>query len=248
MPTARTYAVGGYFAGEKSTALVPTDWKGDGTIPGVIYCHGYGEDGLIPTLPAQNGQFSNLTALVAAGYPVLACDLGGSLWGYDPFRARVDSAITYLQGTVGAKAGKVVVVGTSMGGLGALVYAANNPTKVSGVVGIGPTSDMQHVVSNNDGGLAAIVNAAYPGGYSDATYGATFNPQVLAAAGKFTMPVRLWIGSADTTVIPSTVTTLANTIGANATISYLSGGHAESTWFEVDSTALVKFVKTSTGT
>ena len=241
--THTTYCVGGYYTGEQSIAMVPEGWLGDGTVTGIVYCHGYGADALSPMLPEQHGQFGNITALVAAGFPVLAADLGGgSTFGNDTVIARITDAITYLHGTIGARQGKVVMFGTSMGGCNALAYAGNNPTSVFGVVAVAPVSDLQHVVDNNDGGLASAVNGCYLGGYSDATYG-NHNPQHMAASGMFTMPVQLWQGSADTTVIPATVSTLAKTIGSQATLTWLPNGHSENTWATVDSTALIKFVQ-----
>lgn len=233
-------------SGEKQTVLLPVPWAGDGTVPGVVYCHGYGEDAILPVSSPQTGQWQMIDALVNAGYPVIVCDLGGHLFGADPFATRVNAAILTLQVTYGAKTGKVFMFGTSMGGCGALSYSARNPTKVYGLAAVAPVVDLQAVVTNNEGGLAAAVNVAY-GGYSDASYSA-FNPARQAESGLFTMPVQLWQGTTDNTVVPARCTTLAATIGANAQINYLSGGHSETTWREVDTTSLIKFVKTCTGT
>jgi hypothetical protein len=69
-----------------------------------------------------------------------------------------------------------------------------------------PASDVQDIVTNNRGGFAAIVNAAYSGGYSDGTYGAAHNPKLfastLAASG---IPAWVAYASDDPTVIPSSV-------------------------------------------
>lgn len=246
------WTTGAYVASEHCLAYLPYNWAADGTVEGCIYCHGRGQlvsntgTGPGPDDPAATpGTFAIIDAIAKAGIPVLVADLGGATtWGITTVQTRIGQLKTYLQGTIGAKTGKIWLVGTSMGGLSALGYAGQNPTLVSAVVGIGPVSDLQDMVTNNRGGWAAEINAQYSGGYSDATYGLTNNPTKMALNGDYgTMPIKLYYGNTDTTVVPATVTTLASDVGASCTTVALSGGHAEATWALVPPADVVSFLK-----
>lgn len=245
MPYTVKYGLGDVTPAEAYSLLLPRNWAADQTVPGIVFCHGYGDNALAAIDGAGHaGQSQIARRLAEAGYPVLGCDLGGtSTWGYTPVQSRINDAITYLQSTVKAKAGKVALVGISMGGCNALVYAANNPANVSCLVGVAPVNDLQSIVTNNTGGLAAAINAVYPSGYSDATYGATYNPTVMAASGKYAgIAVHLWQGSSDGTV-NTTPTFYSKLPPATSTITYLPGGHAETTWSEVDPGTVINFLK-----
>lgn len=233
-----------YHASENSWVWVPYNWAGDGTKRGVIYCHGAGSTVGGGTDPAaEPGQFAYISAAAAAGYPVFMADFGGNAWGNAALRALIADAKTYLQGTVGAKSGTVLMMGTSMGGLNCLSYAGNNLSSVAALAVVGPVSDVQDIVTNDRGGLASSVNAAYSGGYSNATYGATCNPTVMAANGNYgSLPCKFWYGNSDAICVPSTITGLAASIGASASAVQITGGHAESTWANVPPADVVAFL------
>lgn len=122
------YAAG--FPNEGSLFLSRKD-QPSGQGVGVICLHGRGGDCLQYT-PYYNtlavGYFTNLLAL--EGYKVLAIDdMGGTDWGSQDSTARINDAIAYLQGTLGAKSGKVLLMGWSMGGVAALNWIDQNPSK-----------------------------------------------------------------------------------------------------------------------
>lgn len=211
-----------------------------GTKRGVVLCHGATatESRFIDGAAPQQQRI--VQAIAEKGYPCIAHRQVGDSWANDAAIAKVALAKTYLQGTLGAKSGKIFVVGGSMGGALAMAYAAANPTLVAGLILLEPVSDLQDIVTNNRSGLAASCNAAYAGGYSNATYGATHNPTSFAAslAG---IPVQTFYATDDTTVIPATVTTVMTAIGG-VDLHTLTGGHADAALATIASSTVTDFI------
>lgn len=212
-----------------------------GTARGVILCHGASvtESRYLDAtnVPEQNRV---VRAITDAGYPCLAHRQMSDGWASDAAIAKVALAKTYLQGTLGAKSGKIILFGTSMGGALAMAYARANPTLVQALVLFLPVSDVQDIVTNNRGGLASSVNAAYSGGYSDGTYGATHNPTLFASslAG---IPVQTFYATDDAIVIPSTVTTVMTAIGG-VDLHAVTGGHADAALATIPASTVVSFI------
>lgn len=213
-----SYGYARVVAGESDVIIRPKYPRAGAT--GVLYCHGAGglsDQALVPEFAAV------VNTLASLGHPVLSCDLGGiSTWGNDTVLARIATAKAYLHSTLGAPAGKVLMVGASMGGLSCLVWAKNNPTLTAGVIGIAPVSDVTDIHTNNRQGLAAAIDSAYAGGWSQATHGAARNP-VTFAASLASVPLLLYSGTTDVVVLPSTVAALASASGA--TNIPVTGGH-----------------------
>lgn len=219
------YRVGDYRAGESSTVTLPRDWRKDGTRAAVILARGYGDDLMTGYDPAR-GQLL-LQALTDAGYGCFYGDLGGNSWGSDTALAGLTSAVSYMQGAIGAKAGKVALVGFSMGGLNVMAWAAANKASVSCVALCCPVSDLNNIYANAS--YTASINSAYGGAYSDATYGAAHNPKLLAAAGAYSgLPVKAWYSSNDPIIPVSTVT--ANMTAIGATASSVNAGTQGHSW------------------
>ena len=221
-------------SGEYYTALTPIGWKGDGTVPGVVIVHGYGDSSAIGWSDSDHaGSVQFGRRLARAGYPVVAADLGGqSTWGNTPVISRIDDAITYLQTKMGAKAGKAILVGVSMGGLNSLVYTYTKPQNVACVVLVAAVSDVTWTVANTT--LNTAINAAYSGGWSEAAYGAAHNPMTIASSGGYaTMPILYWQGIADQTAPLSNAQSFAAKV-PSCTLVQIPGGHSENTWGEVD--------------
>lgn len=236
--------VGAVSVGEAYTTMLPKYPKAVGTTSGVLYCHGNGGTGPEVLVPA----FSNLLSPVATvGYPVLSGDWGGvSAWANDTAISRVSTGRTYSQASLGAKSGKIVVTGASMGGLTALAWAAANPTLVSCAVLFLPVINVSDVVAYNRGGLAATVNAAYSGGWSEATYGATHNPITMAAAGKYSgLPILLFYGTTDAICLPAQAQSFATTVGANVTLVSVTGGHEMTTYAAMNSSTVLSFIESN---
>ncbi len=168
----------------------------------------------------------------------VSADIGGSsTWGNATLKSRLDAMYSYTQGLSRVKKGKVILVGQSMGGLAMLNWARANKSKVAAVVGVIPVTNMNSAIAN---GYSAPVAAAYGGAYSDASYGAQYNPRVFAAdlAG---IPGQLWVGATDQ---------IANTTDAGAVVAAASsikmmtiaGAHAESTLGNIDLAEMARFL------
>lgn len=221
----RSYQGSGRYAASEQDVFISTLAGLAGGIRGVVYCHVVNSTATACRDYNSIGEL-HLVNTIAEVFPVLSIDAGGlSPWGNATAMARIGDAITYLQGTRGAKSGKVLLVGSSHGGLTVLNFAKANPTLVAAVVGMLPVIDLNDVVTNNRGGLAAGVNTAYGGAYSEVTNGPTSNPANYAAS--YAIPTQLYYASDDTTAIPSTVTTFAST-ATNVTATSLGAlGHTE---------------------
>jgi pimeloyl-ACP methyl ester carboxylesterase len=102
-------------------------------------------------------------------------------------------------------------------------------------------NDVTWTVANNTS-LATAINAIYPGNWSEATYGAGYNPITIATAGGYAgMPMLIWQGVDDTTVTLATTQALVNKI-PTATLIKIPGGHSENTWSEVDPGTCLNFI------
>lgn len=189
-----------YAAGEQDVYLADNAQWATG-VRGALYLHGANADHAACRDYANLGEL-HLVNAVAELFPVLSIDAGGpTAMGNDTAIARIGDAVSYLQGARGAKAGKVILIGSSMGVLGALNYARANPTKVAAVLGVIPAIDLHDIVVNDRAGLAAAANASYGGTYSELTHGPMHNPASYAAF--FTVPTRLYYASDDAAAIPS---------------------------------------------
>lgn len=205
--------------------MVPEGWTGDGTKMGVVYLHGAtGTCRQMLDGVSQPGLKAICVAVAAAGYPVLAVTTGDT-WGNDTAMTRIDAAKTYLQSTVGAKAGDIALIGGSMGGCNVLNWCKRNLASVACAVGLVPVSDISDIHTNNRGGLTTNINSAY-GTWSEASYGAARNPVTFAAAGDLAGLNYLAFGSSgDAICIASTVQAVCTSIGGTATYTGVTGDH-----------------------
>ena len=191
---------------ETVTLALPRLWTGNASKPAVIVCPGSGERYPWSVQPIA-APLTN--ALVAAGFPV-ACATPIEQWGNDNARNWITSIRTYMQSpAVGAKPGKIGLVGLSQGACNVLSWAGANPTLTGAITGYLPATNLQSFKS--------VANAAYGDNYNEATMGATYNPQTMAAAGKYAgIPIELVHASNDTIVPLSMVQAFKNAVGANA--------------------------------
>lgn len=249
--------IGKYRANEQHVEILPPNWQGTGTVCGIIALHGAGGDYTAPwQRPFRRGYYDWVRALALAGFPVLSIDAGRpdvatgttsgpQAWLNDNAQAAVSDAVTYLQSTVGASEGKVGLIGPSMGGGTALAWAGNNPTLAAFVIANSPVADLEDMASNDRGGVAANLNAAYGGTYDEGTHGATHNPLTIATAGGLDdVPVLLNYGTADTITVPATVEALATAIGSNATAYSHDTAHDEPTARALAPSVVVDFALT----
>lgn len=235
-----TYFTKGKIAvNEEEVTCIPRIWNDS---YGVISVHGR---------EAQNGGGREWLP-TAARWPImrgvgekitmLSPDLGGlSTWGNNVLLSRMDATKNYLWGLPSVKTGKVKLLGQSMGGLGALVWAAANPTLVDRIVLVIPVLNLLDVRNNSSYGPE--IDVAYGGSYSEATHGPTHNPLTMALAGKFAnIPIQMWYGDADVLCKPEYSVAFANAAG-NCEAHALSGNHEESTVLKMDTSVMVDFME-----
>lgn len=240
--------VGGVQAGEKDFVWFPGSNKRGSSKYGVILCHG----------ATANEQYADTTRwasvviparIAQAGIPCIAGAFGGDTFANDTAIARVTAAKTYLIAQTGCASDKVLLVGASMGGGVAVRWAGQNPTQTAAYVGIMPMSDMSDIYVNNRLGLQATIGTAWGVTYPTALPAAADLSQYATTMKDNGIPAKIYYSSADTAVLPATVTTLATTMGATA-IQHDPGalGHSEggfqqmSTYSSGDWSDLVSFL------
>lgn len=214
--------------GQGYSAVDPTEWQylagtaaaEVGLKPGLIYCHGSGDTA--QTILSKTGQKALLERL-AQNYAVIACDLGYQAFGNDTHVARIAEAIAYLEATWGTRS-RVVLVGGSMGALGALGYARQFPAKVRAVAGIIPGLDLADLMLR---GAAADINAAYGGAYNDVTDGPTHSPAQYADELDPDIQIHLWTASDDTIAVPATASAFVAARPSTERTNVGALGHSE---------------------
>lgn len=230
-------------SGDGYVALYPKFYKKDNTKMGILFVHGN-------TGTAANVIDGNIiqitTAIANAGYPVLSCDFGGpTTWGNTTAINTIAAAKTYLQSTMGAKAGKIILVGQSAGGLLSLNWASTNLANIAAFVGLMPVVNLTDVHTNNRGGVASQINTAYGGSYSEAAFGAARNPQTMATNGLYAgLPMMIYSSVSDTIVLDSIVTTFVNTANVTATRYSIAGGHDNATFASIPTANILSFIAT----
>lgn len=174
-------------AGESAWVFTNRNWRGDGTVPGIIYCAGKaaGAYNIIGAGFAQE--------LAKRGYPVICGDLGDipsqvgkldgpGVWGCDAALTKMETLRTFLINVMGAKPGKIAVLGGSHGCAAAYAYARNYAANVSCVATVIGTADVEHIRANNIMSYQASIEGA-PAYGSNANWQAaraTHNPVEVA--------------------------------------------------------------------
>ncbi len=221
-------------------------WANPSLLPGVLVFHGAGGTAFNSMDSSTAGQLQIFQRLSEV-YPTVSADWGGaSNWGNDTAISRVTSGQTYIQGSTAscrAKSGKVMLVGLSMGFTTACNWARANLSQVACIVGIIPANDVNDMVTNNRGGTAAGINAAYGGTYSESTDGPTHNPTNYAAS--LNVPIKLWYSDSDTVVVPSTVTNFVAHAPNASAVDVGSQGHSEATMLSVNMNDVLSFIAAS---
>lgn len=206
------------------TVALPRTWRGDGSRPGVVLVPGSGEGPLFPFNPTVAQPL--IEALTDAGFAV-GCATPLNQWGNAYARTWISSVRALLQNRYGARAGKIGLAGLSQGGLNVLSWAGANPSLTGAVTGYMAPPDLAYAAGAN--GYGASVNAAYGGQYVEASMGATYNPQTMAAAGKYAgIPIELVYASNDDVVPLSLQTAFRDAVGSNVTMR--NGGATGHSW------------------
>lgn len=178
-----------------ATALAP--------LPLVVYHHGLGRDtDAILHRRSTAAIREHLVAAAASGYRVVVSDFGGYLWGNERNHRHIDAVIAAHRRRGGA-AGPVALIGSSMGGAAVLSYAGTHRRDVACVVALQPALNLAALRRRG-----VPVDAAFPGGYSNARHGARSSPTVIARDRRSRyrgMPIRIWAGSLDHIATPALV-------------------------------------------
>jgi S-formylglutathione hydrolase FrmB len=204
-------------------------------IPLVVMLHGEGGSHRHALAGLTNAQ---AVALVVAGrslppMALVTVDGGRGYWhphpGDDPMGMVVDELIPMLQGWgLGRATGSIGVMGISMGGYGALLFAECHPRLFGAVAAISPaiwTSYLQ----------ASAVN---PAAYDNSTQFEHYDV-VTHAAALADVPVRIASGSADP--FHPGVVALAERLGRDAQVTFSGGCHTGS-FFESQEPASLHFL------
>lgn len=233
-------STGVVFAGEKEVVVRPI--RTAVTKPPVIYVHGAeGDVGGGLTWMKIKSRAPLIHALANDGRMLLSADLGGvATWGNDIAMSRLTAAYNVTQSLTDDMSGKVVLVGQSMGGLNAMLWARANPTLVHSVVSVIPVVNLTDI--HNNRGLGASIDSAYGGSYSEAVYGATKNPSTIAQAGGYnTVRTLLYYGDTDILCLPEFAEAFANNSALTQAVA-VDGGHSEEAVGLVPASDVIRFI------
>jgi hypothetical protein len=180
----------------------------------VLKCSGRGGD------PLNDQQAPDIKALAARGFSVMhGTWVATNHWGKDAAQTEAIAGKTYVQNPANfaAASGPVPIIGSSMGGLIALLLLVNNPTLFSCVaVGIPAVSPID-IHDNNLGTYASDIESAYTNlaGWNAAK--ATHDP--LTRAAEFVAlkdRIKIWYSNNDPICRKTQVESFIATVGCAA--------------------------------
>jgi pimeloyl-ACP methyl ester carboxylesterase len=242
-----SFTISGYTAtavtgtNETYITIVPSDYV-PFTKPAVVALHGASgtEEQFLGSWPASLRDI--VTAIVAAGYPMICPYAAGNSWGNLTAMDRITEAVAVARTGLGATTAPVVLFGGSMGGANALNWAKRNLADTACVVGAVPVSDISDIHTNNRSGLAGQINTAHST-WTEETRGADHNPATFAATALAGLPYQAWGATSDTTCLPATVEAVATAI--SGTYTEVAGDHTSSMANVVPAT-VVSFIEEHT--
>lgn len=153
--SSKTYGLGRFTAAEYDLDYNPRVFNKK--YPLVVFMAG-GSD--TPVSAPLGGAIPAMDALVDAGFVVVqpSVGTGGAAYGNATAMARVNAAKAYAQARLGCRDGRIVVSGTSNGGITALQYTRQYDVAAT-VTFIAPI-DLYYMRDNNISGTAAGINTA----------------------------------------------------------------------------------------
>lgn len=229
-------------AGDKDALYTPrVPLKG---ARGVLLCHGagVGVDEWYDTA-VNPSSVKIAAALAAAGFTCFASDFGMGTWGNATGVARLDAGATFLKSLPNVAQDKVLLVGVSMGNQNAVQYAIAHPANVAAIAGIEPVSSITDIYANDRGsnrnGIQNAWGVAYPTALP-ATADTSLNNNWLPARD---IPYKAYYSTADTVVLPATVTDLATKLNGVASIISTTLNHSDANVGQVPIDDLIAFLK-----
>jgi pimeloyl-ACP methyl ester carboxylesterase len=228
---------------EGVVTLLPREFKTNGTRRAVIILHGHNAIAVTPLAMAQYlagpTLLGDVVAALRLGLPILAIDAGGGqTYGNDVAIARLDEAVDWVSATGLGKA-QPILLGTSMGSILAVNYAARHPTKIKAVGLLYTAMDLQFTHDQN----VAEVEAAYGGASAFTAALASHSGIPQAQAGALAgVDLKGWYSTNDAVVGVGTwgsfrAAFIAGGGGALAEASLGAVGHGDNTLVPVDDVA-----------
>lgn len=208
---------------------------------GILFLHGHDDTNISWQNSASRYLF--LRKFADAGNVVLSADLGGvNTQGNDTAVARITSAYTYLL-TLGVLPTTIAMIGHSMGGLNAFVWAAQNLSKVQCIIGIVPAINLNDIWTNNRGSLTADINTAYGGTYDPNTLGAVHNPYtIMQNNGYVGLKAQVYYGDTDIICLSTYATQLAVAYPNDIIATKMICGHTDTAFDLVNVTAALTLI------
>lgn len=212
------YAVG---TGEAHTLLRPrSNWSGKRAF---IWLHGANRtaaDGY-----TYSSGYADLAREIAQDFPVLYADMGGLFgWGNASVRARITDAFAFMVAQ-GCKADQVVLIGASMGGMGACNYARRNLSLVKGLVLFIPAINGEDIRANDRLGSKASFETAWT---NNATWQAarpTDNPYEYSAELAGSLPIGMWYSNDDPVCLKAYAEAFGTSVGTDVQTNLGNVGH-----------------------
>jgi len=210
---------------------------------GILLCHGagFGVDEWYDTTVNPHSVMI-AAALASAGFTCFASDFGMGTWGNATGVARLDAGATFLKSLPNVAQDKVMLLGVSMGNQNAVQYAINHPNNVAAIAAIEGVSSITDIYNNDRGGNRnGIQNAwqvAFPAALP-AQADTSLNNNWVPAQG---IPYKVYYSTADTVVLPNTVTDLAAKLGGTAEIISTTLDHSDANVGQVPIDDLIAFL------
>lgn len=203
-----------------------------------LYVHGAGDNA--DTWMGKVERFPLFDDIFSEGYSIISPDLGGpQTWGNDTQQQAITNAYNYIKAETGRE--KITLIGQSMGGMGAFIWAKNNPEKIDRIAAILPVINIEDLHSRPDY-HRTLIDAAYGGAYIDATMGSQRNPIRIAANGDLSsVNICVWYGLNDDLCKPSSAVDFQRSSGCK--LIGVSGGHQESTAYNVAGNEFREFIR-----
>lgn len=207
--------------GEWFGIMANRSWRADGTVPGFIYCPAYQAGGF------NIAGWGPARQMARRGYVVLCGDFGctpttmkgtngAHKWGNDAAQAKFDTYKAYLHSVLGAKTGKIGVMGGSGGATLAYSWSYAHQADVFCVAtGIGSV-DIEDIRVNDYGDMGYDTSLYLAYGDNTAWQAArpTHNPvEVAGALADAGVPQLDYYSTDDPLCVPATHAALASAAG-----------------------------------
>lgn len=228
------YTVGLYTQGESSVEA-----SSIGNYENIaLYVHGAGD--IADTWLGKKDRYQFFQDIFNEGYAVLSPLLGGSqTWGNELQQNGITAAYNYIKLKTGRE--KITLIGQSMGGLGAIIWAKNNPEKVDRLAAVIPVINLEDLHGRTDY-YPGLIDAAYGGHYDDSLIGNERNPLRIAANGDLNgVNMCIWYGLGDELCKPMYAVEFANSSGCK--LIPVIGGHEEITVSRVAGERFREFIR-----